>query len=443
MSTDIAALTANQIPDTAAMWRFLRLHLLPFTKKQLFVFVLVLWNSQLFTVTATNPLGIKYFQEVFYLILLAFSMTYLASQMLDSGKVRRTDLLVFLLVAFVLVYSPIAAWVKFKQPIWYGIIEERRVFAFWIYFPIVWALRNRVVTVHKLLNWIFISAFVCALLGIGVVADLVPRFQDIEHQYQVLREDRYGIGLWYISLATMVAFFRVSRNHWAFHMASILLFLGVLIVVGQTRQVLISLMIALLIMRGSLFLKIFLVPGLTLLLIGASLIPQIGESVDRYMELFTQLTTTQYLTEGGRAVTLITIFHELMKGAWFGSGSLSDLWRGGFEEMYRHYFHLVDVGAFGSLYKFGLFCIPFYLLYLGKQLQIARSISKHPYYRLILGAWAQVLVLMPVAAPIEHRGFMAGLLLAMSVGCVYELTASSQTSGDSRLSGGKFQPQTT
>jgi len=423
----VSATGAREIPDVGAMWRALKENFLPYTKRQLFIFVVLFWNSQIFTVTVSNPVAIKYVQELFYVFLFVFSILYLFLQSFRNS-IRKTDFLVFFLVMFGLLYSPAAAWFRFGQPVLYGVIEERRILAFLVYFPVVWAFRNNVVSMSKLLNWIIFYALLCAMLSIGVVAGIVPEINKVTASTsEGLREERYGIGTWYISFAAMVIFFRMTRRNFMSHLTMFLFFAVVLLAIVQTRQVLISLAIALLIMRGTYILKAFLLPFVVLLYFGVQWVPKLSDMWDKFTSLFAQIATNQYLTQSARAIDIITIYHEFMKGAWLGSGSLYNKWHGGFSHIYYSLFYLTDVGVFGSVYKFGVIAVPFYLIYLIRQYGILRAVKSHPYYRLILAMWVQVLVTMPVGAPIEYRGFLTAFVLALSVGCLYEPEGAGRT----------------
>ena len=64
-------------------------------------------------------------------------------------------------------------------------------------------------------------------------------------------------------------------------------------------------------------------------------------------------------------------------------------------------------------------------MYLACQYRMIAKVRGHRHFRLLLAIWAMILIMLPVGAPVEHRGFMAGLLLALSVGSAIELARSA------------------
>lgn len=406
-----------------------RTHIIPFTWKKTFIIVLILWNSQIFAATVGNPIGIKYFQEVFYVLLVFFSTSYIFSQVFHKKSINKIDMAVYFLAVFAVLYSAAVANIKFQQPLIYGIIEERRTFAFMIYFPLIWAFRNNVLSVRQMFTWIFVSGIICSVLTIGVATGFVPKLKDVDAWSNELREGRFAIGQIAISVSALVVTHRMSRPHFMKDTLSIFLllfFLSVILVVVQSRQIIISTLAAIILLHNTRKLIFFASPILATIILWISQTTSILSFANKFGVLFTQITSNVYLTQSARAHTISSILLELGHGAWFGSGSLSSLWRGGFSAIYGSNFYLADVGIFGTAYKFGLFSIPILYVYLYLQIKNLGVIKKHPEYRLIMAAWMQLLIIWPVAAIIEYRGFMSGLLIAATIGCAMELKQNRQ-----------------
>ncbi|NTW87899.1 MAG: hypothetical protein HGB26_01965 [Desulfobulbaceae bacterium] len=396
----------------------------PKTGSQIFILLLVFLNSGIFSSTAANPFGIKGVSEALEFLNVMFALSYLWSQFWNKGTIAKIDFTVFFLVMCAFFYSALAAQIRFGQPLYYGLIEERRILIFLIYFPLAWAFRRRVITVQQIFSWVVMSAFVCAVLSVFVAAGIVSPLKVKEVSENAIREDRYGIGPAYIALASLLIIFRFVFNKGLSTVFQILFLLGVLVVIVQTRQILIALAISSLFLVGAARFAIWLaVAGGAIVLLSVSTDIVSGLFL-KYQALFGQLASESYLEESARALTIITVLKEFLNGAWFGSGSLSALWKGGFAEIYQPTFFLADVGFFGTIYKYGVLSTLFYFIYFFVQFRALRAAKEHHYYRLIMAAWIFLLVMLPVAATIEYRGSMSGLLLAMSLGCAVEASRS-------------------
>ena len=296
---------------------------IPVNFRQLFVFVLVFWNSQIFSASIANPLGIRGVQEALYLILLAFTAAYLSRQAIGQA-LHKTDVIVFFLVLCPFLYAPVAARLTYGQPIFYGLIEERRTLAFLIYFPLAWAFRNRVLSVYQLLTWVFWCSLACAILSVLVYLGILQPFQLRDVAAGSLRKDRYGIGVGYVSMATLFLLHRASSFRLFSRAAFLALFLGVLVVIVQTRQILIGIAIAILIVRFPLdrlrlrlqrTIQLFLLGGI-LFVAAVWLVSEttvVSRLVDKYQALFGQIASEQYLSQSARTQTITSIMGELAR----------------------------------------------------------------------------------------------------------------------------------
>ena len=149
----------------------------------------------------------------------------------------------------------------------------------------------------------------------------------------------------------------------------------------------------------------------------------IANLVTKYQALFGQIVSDQYVAQSARAQTISSIFAEFKRydAAWFGSGCLSSNWHGGFDSVYAANFYLADVGIIGTFYKFGVLSLFLLFLYFMLQFSALLAARGHPDFRFVLATCALVAIVMPVGAPLEYRGFITGLLLAVSIGCASEI----------------------
>lgn len=386
-------------------------------KGKLFIFLIILWNSQILSGTGGNPLGIKGIQEIFYIILFLFATAYLLAQLLQREKIFKIDFIVYCLVLIALFYSAFAAYVRFGQPFLYGLIEERRVLAFLIYFPLSWGFRNQIMTIKEVLLWMLISAIICSILSVAVVYGIIPPLHVKDVTMNMTRENRYGIGQLYIAFSILYLVFMMGKKITMYNIISLLLLVYVLVAIVQTRQIIISLFIALFFLKSKA--RLVVLVGLSSAFLIAVLFTDMTGLL-KFQAMFVELTSEKYMAESARSLTISVIIDQFLNGAYFGSGALSLLWNDGFRAYYHSTFFLADVGIFGSLYKFGILTVLFMVAYIKLQYNVMKRISMHPYYRLILAFWVQLLMMLPVADIIEYRGFMSGLVLALSVGALYE-----------------------
>ena len=378
-------------------------------------------NAGMFASTASNPLGVKGANEIVELYCALYSLYYLWARATKAGSIPRLDLIVFGLIWAAFLYSGFAAQIRFGQPFYYGLIEERRILNFLVYFPVVRAIQRDIISVEQVFSWIVGIALLCGVLSVVVVSGVIPPIKDIDVSVNALREDRFGIGSAYMALATLILLFRMVYFKQRSLTAYLVFLVLVLLAVVQTRQILIAILISSLFILGTTRFAIW-----SFIMIGAVAILAVSTDwmwnlIVKYEALFMQLGSDDYLEASARALTVKDIIDEILNGAWLGSGALSAMWKGGFSNVYGEYFYLADVGFLGSIYKFGIWALVFYAVYLYIQYSVLKRARGHQYFRLVAGIWIYILIILPVAATLEYRGSISGLLLALSVGSAIEL----------------------
>ena len=351
-------------------------------QRLLIALVLVL-NAQILAGTGLNPWGIRGAQEAFYGLLILWSGAELARQQRMRGRVAGLDLAVLGLVIGLAGYNATAALIVYGQPLWLGLIEERRILAVLIYFPVMTALRCHWISIARLERTLIGTAVLAALLTLGVWAGVLPALQTTA----TAPGTRLAIGQ------------------------------GMMMVVFPLlvlpRGDIAALAGALYAARGPRAVAALVTAGL-LLALAVALIPGAREIALSYQDRLVIVLSDSYLTESWRALAIADVRAALGAGALLGHGGLSPQFDGGFATVMGPYFFLADIGLFGTAFRSGLIGLVVYAGYIALQIRLIRRIADRR-RRLMCGAmFVVVLAALPVAAPLEYRGFVSGLILAIS-----------------------------
>ncbi len=373
-------------------------------------FLLILVNSQIFYGASTNPIGIDGVQEAFDLLLVLWGIGSIVIQQLKRGRIRKMDVYVLLLVLVPSIYGAIAAKFTYGQPIFYGLLEERRIFAVLIYFPVRTMFARNWVDMDGFHTIIVVTAAICAILSIGIILNIVPTLQEINRSEIALRSERVSVGAGWIAFAIPILV--SSRASFLVKWKPLLLILlvGTLVAIIQSRQlILISAIATIFILRGPRALLMIL----SMILVATAavtFIPFLNERVMVILQLFQEIGSNDYLSGSWRALSYNHVF-ESFSGAPLGHGSLSNLWQDGFARVIGNYFFLADIGVVGTLFRYGLIGLLFYTLWFALQFQLLRAIPVRRYRVLYSALFLSILLSAPVGAPLEYRGFLAGLIL--------------------------------
>ena len=377
-------------------------------------FVIIVLNAQLFADTAANPMGIRGLQEGFYLILIIWSVLAIWTQQLNQGAVPKLDLLVLAMVVIPMLYGAVAANLVYGQPITFGLIEERRILAGLIYFPVATMLRRGWIDFERLQSMIAGSAAICALTAIGVAVDIIPALKETRTSEVFLRGEHIVVGANMIALAIPLLVARGKGHRSRLTLLLIGILVSALLFVVQSRQIMIGALIAtVFVLRGAraMFVVSAAVAAFYLALL---LVPAVRDTIELLFTLFAEITTNQYLTESWRGLAYNHVFQTFSAGEIWGHGALSPMWNEGFSREIGAYFFLADIGIAGSVFRYGLFGALLYAIYFIVQFRLIRQIPKKDYRTLLTGLVVLTIVTLPVAAPLEFRGFIAGLILAVS-----------------------------
>lgn len=378
-------------------------------QRLLIALVLVL-NAQILAGTGLNPWGIRGAQEAFYGLLILWSGAELARQQRMRGRVAGLDLAVLGLVIGLAGYNATAALIVYGQPLWLGLIEERRILAVLIYFPVMTALRCHWISIARLERTLIGTAVLAALLTLGVWAGVLPALQTTA----TAPGTRLAIGQGMMMVVFPLLVLPRGDIAALARVLALVLLAGVLVVIVQSRQILFAALAgALYAARGPRAVAALVTAGL-LLALAVALIPGAREIALSYQDRLVIVLSDSYLTESWRALAIADVRAALGAGALLGHGGLSPQFDGGFATVMGPYFFLADIGLFGTAFRSGLIGLVVYAGYIALQIRLIRRIADRR-RRLMCGAmFVVVLAALPVAAPLEYRGFVSGLILAIS-----------------------------
>ena len=382
-------------------------------KRNIAVFFILLFNSQLFYGSAGNPFGVKGLQELFSLFLILWVILSIAIQQVSNGRVRKLDVYVLLLVILPSIYGSLIAQLSYGQPIIFGLIEERRILAVLVYFPIRDMLEHNWINIINFEKYIAICATICASLSVGTFLDIVPTFQEIIISEIALRQMRIAVGPAWIALS--IPFILTSKSQFIskLRIPLLILTIGTMIVIIQSRQlIIITVITSLFVLRGQNAIFFVIVVILTLF-VAFYTIPSINSRILVILQMLEQLASSSYSEKDWRVQSYQHVF-RFWSEQKFGHGSLSLLWQNGFKRVIGDFFFLADIGISGTLFRYGIPGLVLYLFWGINQFNLLRAI-KNPHNRTLMGALFLYLIIgMPVGAPLEYRGYISGMLLGVT-----------------------------
>lgn len=381
------------------------------SKKRIVILLVFIMNAQVFSATATNPLGINGAQEAFYVFLGLWALISVVRKQLLLAKVPSIDLFVLVTPFVLMAYGATAAFVTFGQPLAFGVLEERRIFSIYVYFPVIDLLRSGKLSAEKMEKTILVVMVICAALMFAVSFDLLPTWNEVRNSNIALRTERLSIGSSFSAAFLPLLLVRL-RGKDAIKWIWLFLFIAAaLIYITQSRQLLIGL--ALLIVL-TLRTDVLVALGATLAVAVFVFLPTLSDQIRFYYELFSALTSEQYLETSWRALGIGEVIRSQSAGEIYGHGALSLMWNDGFHRVVGDFFFLADIGIFGTLYRYGLVGFFWYLVWGTVQLRLLQRMPAGAQRRCYSAVLIFLIILIPVAAPLEYRGFVTGPLLAMT-----------------------------
>jgi len=340
-------------------------------------FFLILLNSGILFLNNHQRTGVPFVNELFFamLILMLFWLLLKHDHWFFNFHIN-VKMLCYIALIFIL--PALFAWLKFGQPVIYGLMEERRTLAFLVFFPVFYGLCVRHITVDDVIRFIKISAVLCMLLSclyvFGVLAtntnqDVAFSTLDMANvsESDLRVATRLPVGSQYVVFALLIVLFRMAefrddRFDGLFALSAI----GYLYFIHQTRGILmvVAAVILLLLLFKPKFLLRMIIPMMLVVLLLVSL--SIGTDIlhsqyDKVSSLIEDLMNP--MESRVRYFTSLIIFPELWDNYGLGMGSLSVQWQQGFLNYYNEGFYLSDVGMIGLFYRFGIVSVVVLFLY--------------------------------------------------------------------------------
>lgn len=358
--------------------------------------------------TVHNPIGIRYISE----ISIVLSIVIILYRLLSPTRITRMEIALILLPLIAIFYSSAMSFLKYGQPLHYGLIEDRRMLQIYFYFPLFSILR-RLDKPKDALSALQIAAVLITVLAFGVEMGLIPALN--EGPVGQYRANRVSISNGLLMFGFLSAVLSFGRPK----IITAVIILSYMLLVSLTRQIVIASMlsIALALILTSLSKNysspILLFFSALFTLLSSTFLSIFGILDLNIFSIYLDLLSTDYLESSARYYTINNIIQD-----WsvFGSGALSLIWNGGFSSIYSEYFFLADVGVFGTLHRFGIFSIVIITITfvtIFKRASKLYSLRSEAF--MVILAWAfSFLVLLPVAVPFEYRGNLLAIFFAVS-----------------------------
>ncbi len=312
-----------------------------------------------------HPLAFRYFLESTYGLLLLYSTVVVLARM-RQRSLTALDLFFFTTPLALVFLSTFFAWINYKQPIIYGLAENRKAlsFLFWFVFD---GIRRRYELdaddVFRALLWCAAIYLVLSLLIQAVASDRLltrPNIPDLDPRKLRITSpgDCFAIAFLYgtVSLAC-------KRS--IAHAVPMLIGLTGLLLIAQTRSLtLLALLVAglaVLVLRPAVTVRAAAAGAVAvgLLMVGFDKDP-IGSVFDYVLRGGDSVS----LDDNIRAQTAQIALRLLAENYYFGLGALSVMFDGGFKRLYGPYFWINDVGLLGEFFRIGFMLLVFMIIYI-------------------------------------------------------------------------------
>ncbi|HWE84005.1 MAG TPA: hypothetical protein VG267_03620 [Terracidiphilus sp.] len=367
--------------------------------------------------------------EAFLLLLVLFFLVAVLPKALLRMKLEANGMFVLAVIGFVLLVPATGAFLTYGQPIWAGMIEERRAFGYLIFFPVMLAIRSRLVSPRTVLNYVTGAAVLCVINAVLYYLT-VSSLQAVESLTSETnaRADRTPIGTGFILIAvcySLSRYIETPKLRWALLWA---MFIFDVVALEQGRQTILAVAVAtvgLLWGKGKAFKRLVF----TCLCAFAAVLPFIWASVVRvwqkYVFLFELLSHAQNL----RVDTLHTV---LSRNLLVPHGALWAQWNEGFSRYFGVNFFLSDIGVFGELFCYGAVLLVILLVsYYGYIFWQIRAAEWNTLTRACAATIVILIVLHAFQPVIEQGGFDVAVILAVLTS--QKRDAARKLSGESHL----------
>lgn len=338
--------------------------------------ILFVLNSACFFLTDDKKAGIPYLRELYLLgVVGSAAALFLVWKRVYQSK---TSLWIIFMGLVLPVTSAIMAELNFDQPFIYGLLEERRSFAYLVFFPALFLLIKTAPTQKHLETFFLYSGLACAFVGYCYYFGIIPENAGVSFTVDakdagevLLRPNRFRIGSSYVTICAFMLMYSMKDRISLFKVVTLLFFASYLWLVLQTRQTMIIWCLAgLWIFRDRIdsLIKLGLLAA-TILVASYFIFPEFYyEQFAKFEALLDEATTGP----GVRDTTTAIIIGAVADNWYIGMGSLSLQWKGGFGALYNPHFYLSDVGIFGVYYRYGFLTPVIALIFYAGYLRIMK-----------------------------------------------------------------------
>ncbi len=340
---------------------------------------------------------------------------------LRRGRFFSGDLILIFVVASFAVGSAALAYLKFGQPIIYGVFEERRVLMFFGLFAMLAAYYQFDDRPEALIGAIYWTALSYLVLGLAMQAGVLGDLASRDIPYFDPRKHRILVGTDLYAASLMIATVMVSRFKVWEHLVPALVGAAGLLLISQTRSTMVVVIAAMVLFFATTALWRFLAVAAVGLMGFIALFLQASATRDQNYDVSVAEIDVRLHTAG-------RILDELSRNDWIGMGALSLQWQNGFHRIYGDHFYLSDVGIVGEFYRFGIFLpIIFGIMALGVYCYLRQPMDARG-RSLCLGLLLLLILNSPGGGIIAFAGANWALLIAIAV-AFREPTGLPQTMG--------------
>lgn len=313
--------------------------------------------------------GFSVIKQLWIVFLFLFTaVVYLIWLVQRKAKLHSFELYVLLLLCAVPLISALAAKSEFSQPIFYGLMTQRKIMLcttvlLLIYFYKVKYLRLRDVEFSLLvLAWICLIGFTSFSIVANPADYTDAQFVGGENT----GETSFKFNIYMVILGFFYYLYQgyVLKKNKAYLFAA--LFLVFLIVEDGGRTMLISLLASVLFFLcrwGSLKRLIVMLPKLLLSMMMLLTILYVFNAeffsnlAHKYQEAFAVVSSGERgedASANARIAETLLALPYIQKNWLIGNGDISNDWHGGYEGVLGGYFYPSDIGLIGVVYSFGL-----------------------------------------------------------------------------------------
>jgi hypothetical protein len=369
-------------------------------------------------------------QEAFLALLVLFFLVVVLPKVVLKFKIEASGAFVLSIIGFVLLASSLGARIAYGQPILAGMIEERRVLSYLVFFPVAYAVRSKLVSARTVLNYVTGSALLCVINAFiyYILLSSVISAQSLTSEADA-RADRTPLGTGFVLIALCYVLSRYVERpkvHWALLW---LVFVFDVVVLEQGRQTMIAVVLVslLLLWRDAKAAKGL---ALTSICTMVAILPFIWAAVlriwQKYVFLFVLLATEGNTRD--QSVQAVLTSNILLP-----HGALWAQWHDGFVNYFGPNFFLSDIGLFGELFRYGVIFLAILLLYYYGYIY---NLIRHSEWNTVTrscAAFIIILLILHIFQPvIEHGGFDVGVILALIATGSHRSSARIPTVAQSR-----------